>query len=385
MARVAFVLPDLRGGGAERVTLTLVNDLAARGYQVDLVLMQKSGQLLDDVSPSVNIVDLKARRTRNVIRPLMRYLRRRRPDAIQISLWPLTVVGIIAARLSGLRTRLIVSDHMTLSQQYGRQRLVMILLRVTTRIVYPFADARVCVSHGSARDLANLSGLPQSKFAVIYNPVEERRASSPACDRSRDWQTSGARILAVGTLKHQKNHELLIKSLSRLPKELDASLVIAGDGELRTELERQVRALGLERRVTFAGYVEHIGDYYRAADLFVLSSDYEGFALVVVEALHAGLRIVSTDCPDGPSEILEKGRYGILVPVGDVLRMTDAIELALQSPPEPERQKRRARDFSTRTASDQYLRLMLRSERSGAGTCDGDETVSERQLEQAAD
>ena len=150
MAHVAFVLPDLRGGGAERVALTLVNDLAARGHRLDLVLMQKSGQLLDEVSPDVNIFDLKASRTRNVVRPLVRYLRAQRPDAIKVSLWPLTVVGIIAAHLSGLRTRVVVSDHVTLSKQYGRQPLTFALLKLTTRIFYPVADAKVCVSKGSA-------------------------------------------------------------------------------------------------------------------------------------------------------------------------------------------------------------------------------------------
>ncbi|MBV8908751.1 MAG: glycosyltransferase, partial [Sphingomonas sp.] len=283
-------------------------------------------------------------------------LRERRPDALQVSLWPLTVAGIIAARLSRVPVRVVVSDHISLSCQFAGERLRLALLKLTTRFFYPWADARICVSQGSARDLARLSGIPEKAITTVYNPVPAPASTTGLSDA---WGTAKACFLAVGTLKDQKNHALLIDAFARVTERLDAKLIIVGDGPLKSALQRRIDELGLHHRVKLAGHVPDPSPYYASADVLVLSSDYEGFALVIVEALHHGLGIVSTDCPDGPAEILKNGEFGRLVTVGDVAALTDAMVDEFNNRRDPQEQRRRAADFSPDLAADAYLAALL--------------------------
>jgi glycosyltransferase involved in cell wall biosynthesis len=375
VARIAFLLPNLTPGGAERVGLTLAQSFVERGHEVDLLVAEKRGALVDQVPAGVRLIDLDAKRIRDVPARLIRYLRERRPDAFQVSLWPLTVAGIIAARLSRVPVRLVVSDHISLSRQFGSETLKLALLKLTTRIFYPLADARVCVSQGSARDLARVSGMPQRTIATIYNPVPAPVAANALPEQS--WGGAQARFLSVGTLKEQKNHALLIDAFARVVKELNAKLIIVGDGPLKAMLQRRVDELGLHDQVELAGHVADPAPYYASADIFVLPSDYEGFALVIVEALHHGLGIVSTDCPDGPAEILSNGEFGRLVPVGDATALADAMVAEFKERRDPERQRRRAADFSPGKAADAYLAALLGE--------DGDEAISQSQAKESAD
>lgn len=375
MARIAFLLPNLTPGGAERVGLTLAQSFVERGHEVDLLVAEKRGALVDQVPAGVRLVDLDAKRIRDVPARLIRYLRERRPDAFQVSLWPLTVAAIIAARLSRVPVRLVVSDHISLSRQFGSETLKLALLKLTTRIFYPLADARVCVSQGSARDLARVSGMPQRTISTIYNPVPAPVAANALPEQS--WRGAQARFLSVGTLKKQKNHALLIDAFARVVKELNAKLIIVGDGPLKGMLERRVDELGLHGQVELTGHVADPAPYYASADTFVLPSDYEGFALVIVEALHHGLGIVSTDCPDGPAEILRDGEFGRLVPVGDAAALADAMVAEFKERRNPERQRRRAADFSPGKAADAYLVALLGEH--------GDESISHSQAKESAD
>jgi len=357
VARIAFLLPNLTPGGAERVGLTLAQSFVERGHEVDLLVAEKRGTLIDQVPPGVRLVDLDAKRIRDVPFQLSRYLRERRPDALQVSLWPLTVAGIIGAWRSRVPIRVIVSDHISLSRQFGSEKLRLALLKLTTRFFYPWADARICVSQGSARDLARLSGMPEQAITTVYNPVPAPAGGTASSDSI--WPAAKARFLAVGTLKDQKNHALLIRAFARLDPVLDAALVILGEGPQRERLEQLVRDLGVTDQVKLAGFSDDLWSFYSAANLFVLSSDFEGFGNVLVEALAAGLPAVSTDCDFGPSEILEGGIYGTLVPCGSEDLLARAMADALDRPRHPELLKSRARAFAEETAVDSYLNLLL--------------------------
>jgi glycosyltransferase involved in cell wall biosynthesis len=359
MARIAFLVPNLGGGGMERVALTLVGGFAERGHEVDLVVMEKRGELLGEVPDGVNVIELKVSRIRSVLRPLIRYLRERRPDAIQISMWPLTVIDILAARLLRVPMRVVVSDHSSLSQQYRSNRLTVAWIRSTIRLFYPLADARIGVSRGTAQNLAKLSGLPEEQFTIIYNPVPAPAEQLPRTDVEARWGSAKARIISVGTLKNQKNHALLIKAFADFARAHDAKLLILGEGELRPELQRLIDDLGLVDRAELVGFVVDTAPYYASADLFVLSSDYEGFALVLVEALHAGLKIVSTDCPDGPAEILDYGKFGRLVRVGDRAGLAAAMAGELADARDSQAQRSRAADFADDAAVEAYLQVLL--------------------------
>lgn len=362
MSRIAFVLPNMAGGGAERVALTLIDSFIERGHAIDLVLMEAKGDLMEVVPAGVRIVDLKARRTRHALRPLVRYLRETRPDAVQVSMWPLTVVALLARAFSRVQMRMVVSDHISLSQQYGESAGALAAIKATTRLAYPLADARVCVSEGSAKDLARLSGMPSERISVVYNPIPAPSSVQPSLETAEAdslWGNASPRILTVGSMKAQKNQALLIEAFARLNSHPDARLMILGEGDLRPSLERKAKASGVAGRVIFPGFRVDSWPYYATADLFVLSSDYEGFGNVLVEAMHAGLPIVSTDCPDGPGEILGGGKFGTLVPVGDAEALSSAMSEALRVPGDPEKQKARALDFTPDIAAERYLALLF--------------------------
>ena len=338
------------------MALTLTGAFAERGHEVDLLVMQKQGELIDLVPAGVRLVDLGAGRTRNVLRPLIRYLRERRPDALQVSMWPLTVIGIIAARLSRVRVRVVVSDHSSLSHHYPRSKHAAI--RATTRLFYPWANGRTAVSDGAADDLANLSGLPRPSFEVIPNPIDFPATLERRPDVEALWGGCAKRILTVGNLKPEKNHALLIGAFARLPRALDARLMICGDGQLRQELEARAEKDGIADRVIFAGYAADPWPYYASADLFALSSQQESFGNVLVEALYAGLPIVSTDTL-GARQVLEDGKWGKIVPQGDAATLAEALAAMIKTRPDANALRRRAVALSGEAAVACYENLLL--------------------------
>ncbi|WP_375272194.1 glycosyltransferase [Sphingomonas sp.] len=359
-SRVAFVLPTMTGGGVERIRLVLMQGFLDRGYEVDLVVAQEDGALIELVPPGVKIVRLRQRRFRDVIGPLRRYMRDRRPDVCIVSLWPLTALAVLAR--VGLRgaPRLILSDHNILTLQY--RGAAARVLRLSLRATYRWADALIGVSRDVARDVARLASIKDDRVKVIHNPVPAHvRSDAPPRDPADLWGAgSGKRILTVGTLKSVKNHALLIDAFAQYRRQGDGTLAILGDGALRGELEQQVRALGLIGHVLLPGFDPEPHDWYASADLFVLSSKHEGFGNVLVEALHFGLPIVATRCRGGPEEILDGGRFGTLVPVGDAAAMAVAMRAALAAPRLIERQRARATDFSVEHTLNVYEVLVRR-------------------------
>jgi glycosyltransferase involved in cell wall biosynthesis len=353
---VAFLLPDLGGGGAERLTIDLMAGFVARGARVDLVLQHAGGEFFGLVPAGVRVVDLQAPKIRHALRPLRNYLRDERPDALLAAMWPLTVIALLAA--AGLPARVVVSDHCALVQQYTGQAATLAVMRATIRAAYRFADGIVGVSDGVADEISSIAALPRARVTTIYNPVPPPLTSGAAPDAL--WNgLPGKRILSVGRFKAQKNHALLIAAFARLAEQENAVLAIVGTGELREQLAAQAAALGIADRVLLPGFCATPGDWYASADLFALSSNYEGLPLVLIEALHLGLPIVSTNCPYGPDEIIEHGRWGTLVPVGDAVALADAMIAALRAPADPSAQRARAAEFLVARAVDGYAALML--------------------------
>lgn len=357
--RLAFLLPNMRGGGAERVALRLIQDFVAQGYAIDLLLMEVEGQLLPLLPPSVRVIDLHAPRIRDVMMPLVRYLRAERPQGIQVLMWPLTVVGVLAHRLARSRARLVLSDHTTLSRQYAHlSPLRARLMRWSIARTYPYADARVIVSRDAAHDLAALSGIDPASIDVIYNPIAPPRIEPEAVKAvDAEWPAGAARILTVGSLNAAKNHHLLIDAFARLCEHRPATLVILGEGPLRNALTAHAQAAGVADKVRMPGFVVNPAAYYATADLFVLSSDFEGFGNVLVEAMYAGLNIVSTDCESGPREILAGGQFGSLVPCGQLDDLAGSM-LALLDNPADSALRQRAEEISGQGSCDRYLKLM---------------------------
>lgn len=355
--RVALFLPDMSGGGAERVVLAEARELVRRGFEVDLVLALGGGALIDLLPPGVRLIEFKARRLAASLLPLIRYLRREKPKALHATMWPSTVIAIAAHRLAGSKARLIVSDQVTLSQQItgGRQ---LAWLKRTTRLLYPLADVRVQCSAVAADDLAQLADLRRDSIEVITNPVEPPATIATRPDIEKLWaMPRGERILTVGTLKKQKNHENLLRAFARLDRP-QAKLMILGEGPFRPRLQQLAVELGISDHLLMPGFALDQWPFLASADLFVLSSDYEGFPLVLAEAMATGLRVVSTDCPSGPAELLENGKFGRLVPCRDHEALGRAIDQALDDAPQPDRQKAQAMKMAGPAQIARYVELL---------------------------
>ena len=361
LRRIAILLPNLRGGGAERLHIHLTKEFIARGYSVDFVLMQVHGELLGSRPVGSQVVDLNAPRVRHALLPFVRYLKKEKPDAIIVAMWPLTIIGVLAHRIAGCPGKLLLSDHNYLpSTPYGKG-VSGLIMKITMQLFYPFADAIVAVSQGVKETVAHLSGMDLEKIDVIYNPIRLEHNPQSKVDASIEkwWRQAELKLIAIGSLKAQKDFDTLIRSFAKVRNVKDVKLLILGEGPERQALEKLVVELGLKDSIMLAGFKSDPYPYLEVADLFVLSSRYEGFGNVIVEALACGTPVIATDCKAGPSEILDGGKYGVLVPVGDPEALSKAIIDGTCNAPDQQILTNRAKMFSVERAAENYLKLLI--------------------------
>ncbi|WP_427162756.1 glycosyltransferase [Aliinostoc sp. HNIBRCY26] len=358
---VAIFLRTLVGGGAERVMVNLANTLTEQNFKVDLVLSHVAGPYLSQVSPKVQIVDLKAPKLPLSLPKLVGYLRQKQPLNLLSALHYPCEVAIWAKYLSGVSTQVIVSERNTLSQEakYSPE-ITARLTPLAARLFYPFADKVVAISQGVADDLSQITKIPHERIQVIYNPVITqdilRKAQEPI---THPWFQPGQLpvVLSVGRLMQQKDFPTLIRAFARVLKVRPARLVILGSGRERSHLDQLVRELGLQDHVAMLGFQKNPYTYMAKASVFALSSAWEGFGNVLVEAMALGTPVVSTDCPSGPAEILNHGKYGLLVPVGDDAAMAEAIVKALAGNC-PTVDTQWLEQFTSHTAMNKYIKLL---------------------------
>jgi glycosyltransferase involved in cell wall biosynthesis len=326
---IAIHLLNLNGGGAEKVMLNLADNFIENGYRVDLVLSALEGQYLNQIPEGVNLINLESPRTRQSITKLAAYLKRESPEALMAALHYPCEVALIAKRLSGVSTRIVVSEHNNLSKEVQEMPELGIRLKpVAARIFYPWADGIVAVSQGVAKDLAKLAHLPLERIQVIYNPVLIPKIFEQAKESvNHPWFSPGEPpvILGVGRLQIQKDFPTLIRAFAEVKKQKMSRLVILGSGPEKPHLENLIEELGIQEDVDLLGFVENPYSYMENAQVFVLSSIWEGLGNVLIEAMALGTPVVSSDCESGPAEILDDGKYGHLVNVGDSQAMADSI------------------------------------------------------------
>jgi glycosyltransferase involved in cell wall biosynthesis len=360
--RVALLTSSMEGGGAQRAVLKLAAGLAERGAQVDLVLRRAEGPYLAQLPDSVRVVDLHARRMLAGVPALTGYLRRERPVVMLSALDYVNVVALWVRRGARVPVRLVVSERNNLSAAV--QHTTRWRTRLMPRLIhgcYPWADGIVAVSHGVADDLAATAALPRERIDVIYNPVVTAEVASmreqPA---DHSWLTDGGPpvVLGVGRFVPQKDFATLVRAFAEVRSRRPARLLIIGDGPGRPELERLVRDLGVGTDVDLPGFRPNPYAYMSRADVFVLSSRWEGLPGALIEALFCGVRVIATDCPSGPREVLSGGRHGQLVDVGDVRTMAEAIDRALARQV-PVAEATSWRPFEQRHVVDQYIAALF--------------------------
>lgn len=359
--RIAIFLPTLGGGGAERVAITLAESFAGRGYPTDLVLSIATGPLLANVPASVRVVDLRSQRLWTSLLPLIRYRWRNRP-AVVLSLMPLAnALNVISAGLAPRRCRTVLSEHTSRSIAMDRDmsNAGPRLLYSVCRWAYPKADAIIAVSSGVAERLR--AQLPRAAGAVIavHNPVPPPEAERKGKEAKHPWlgDPDTPCLVAMGRLEAEKDPVTMLLVLDALREDRPVRLLWLGDGSMRGSMEQRRTDLGLDDNVEFLGFREDRLAFLSQADAFLMTSRCEGFGNVIVEALGLGVPVVSTDCP-GPAEILDEGRYGELVAVGDVHALAAAVLEVLDHPPDAERLRARSRDFDVETVADRYLEVL---------------------------
>lgn len=362
VGRIALFLPSLGGGGAERAAVNLAAGLVAEGAEVDMVLARAGGVYRQALPDRVRVVDLGAGRVLAAVRPLIRYLRDVCPRVMLSSQNHANVAALWARRLAGVGTRLVISEHTNLSRSAKEAvRVGDRLMPFFVKRFYPWSDAIVAVSQGVADGLSALTGLGPERIRVIYNPVVSPRLAEAALEvPDHPWLTDGTVpvIVAAGRLAREKDFATLIEAFARVRARREAKLIILGEGEERAALEGLVVRRGLAGQVDMPGFVSNPPAYMARAAVFALSSRWEGLANVVIEALACGVPVVSTDCPSGPAEILERGEYGELVPVGDPAALARGILGALDAPRAPDRLRERARRFAVDRITREYLRVL---------------------------
>jgi glycosyltransferase involved in cell wall biosynthesis len=364
---IAIFTRDLAAGGVARVIVNLANGFARLTLPVDVVLARARGPHLAELDPKVRVVDLGAGRTITSLPNLMRYLRNRKPVALLACEETSNVTALLANRLTGSLARVVISIHNQVSVRARhapsmRMRTVPYLARA----FYWWADAVVAVSQGVADDLAAITGLRRDRIEVIYNPIalstirDMAQLPLEASGFDPSWFDPGQApvIVSAGRLDTQKDYPTLIRAFDTLRRRRHVRLLILGEGPERAALTALIGELGREDDVALPGFVANPYPHIARAAVFALSSAWEGFGYVLVEALALGIPVVATDCPSGPAEILAGGRYGQLVPVGDVGSLARAIEAALDRPGADAESLERASAFTTERIVPQYLHML---------------------------
>lgn len=359
--RVALFLPSLVGGGAERVFVELANQFAAEGLVVDFALAHADGPFLGEVNRGVRIVDLKSSGVARSLPGLAHYLRRERPGALLSALEHANIVALAARCLALTGTRSVVSTRgVPTMLGHEAQASAPWVLRAA-RVAYRFAHAIIANSHGVADDMARHLHLARKRIDVIYNPLDlvkiEAMASAP---QQHAFCAPGAPplILSVGRFSPLKDFSTLVRAFARLRAQRDCRLVILGDGPEKAGIEELVATLGVTRDVDLPGFDSNPYAWMSRAAVFVSSSLSEGCPNALMQALACGTPVVSTDAVGGSAEILERGKWGRVVPVGDPAAMSAALAATLDDREHPD-VRARARDFALSRVARDYLSILL--------------------------
>jgi glycosyltransferase involved in cell wall biosynthesis len=358
----AIYMHDLSPGGVERQCLVLTRELQARGVDIVLVVHQMRGELLPMLPEGVRVVNLDSARTLQDVWRLRRFLLDEHPDVFMANVDHNNIAAALANALAGSATKLVICQHNPLTAGFHatvnwKHRVVPLFYRALASRI----DHAVAVSDGIAAELMS-AGFPRSKVSTIFNAVIgddfEDRASVPVL---HPWLATKDRpvFVSAGRLVEMKDQRTLLRAFAIHVRKRASRLMLLGAGPMLGALRELAGSLGIAEHVAFEGFVPNPLPYMRAADAFVLSSRSEGFGNVLVEAMGCGTPVISTDCPHGPSDILARGEYGILVPPRDPEALAPAFGRILDDRARWPRERllARAGAFSYAACADEYARL----------------------------
>lgn len=348
------------------MTIILANRLFALGHSVTFLVRYNWGEARELLDRQIPVIDMKLpengkiEKNRKNLMILRKLLKNANYDAVLCVTIEMSQVAAVASCLTpGRKTPLISVIHNTVSAEKHS-------FDVVRRVLYPILDRQmnqvIAVSRDVAADYVRISRSNPQKVHTVYNPVisdkifelAQEKVDHPWLTPERNFRT----LILAGRLARQKNHELMFRALKILRKDGDYRLILLGIGEREMELKQVSSQMGLDDVIDFHGYEKNPYAYYAACDGVVLSSDYEGLPTVLIEAIGCGSRVISTDCPSGPREILGENEYGVLVPVKDADALAEGIKKALLVLPDKEKLKRRSLDFDIDSSAEGYLSVI---------------------------
>ncbi|MDB9872655.1 glycosyltransferase [Alphaproteobacteria bacterium] len=356
---VTFILGSLGIGGVERVTIAIANYLVSQGKCVHLVVLTNQDMSIkSEIEKGVNIRIFNSKRVSASLLQLKRYIVKNNPDCIFSAMEYVNIVCGFACILSRYSGRLILSERIDIVENHKQKfnsRLKICSYLVP--FIYKRANKLHFISKGVSESFFNYYGNLGNPHVIIHNPISAFTLLDIKKQRFKNKKSNVVRILAIGRLVKQKNFSTLIKSIAKLKNTLKMDLTIVGDGVEKDKLKLLVKSLEIDGMVKFVGFQTNVLQYYLSAEIFVMSSIWEGFGNVIVEALAAGCKVVSTDCPSGPAEILENGRWGELCEINNVDSLAEAIYKCHNS--SYEAGSVRALNFSIEKIGKEYERLLF--------------------------
>lgn len=365
--KILFFIYQMGAGGAARTLLNILNHIDRENFEPILVTLNFEGSYEKFLKQDIKFIKLSTNRLRKSIWPLAKIIRQERPDLIFSTIPVYNTVATLARMLSFTRTKGIVREAAYLGGDWKTKvklRLFGLLYRTSERVI--------ALSEGVKQNLINRYGIAERKITVIYNPIDLKQieyqiqSGKLPSEHELIFQRAEKTIVTAGRLVPEKDQATLLKAFANVRKQIDAQLIILGEGELKKTLVKQADTLNIADKVHFAGFVNNPYIYFKRADLFVLSSLNEGFGHVLVEALAAKVPVLSTACKPGALEVLANGEYGTLVPLRDAHQMSEKMyDLLMLSDDAKEaittKGYERAKMFSVEKIVRQYEQVFLQT------------------------
>lgn len=359
--RIALLVPTLEIGGVERVFANLANGLHQFGAEVDLVAGRTGGDMGMVLEKDIHVFDLESDHMMRSVPRVAKYLRAREPEAIIAAMTHCSAAAVMARAIARRKTKIVATEHNTMSKVVANTSgFKYRLMPLWSRWALNSADSIVAVSRGVADDLSAQTGIRRKRFSIIYNPViTDAIHTAATASVEHPWFQPGEPpvILAVGRLDKQKDFPMLVRAFRLVREHCRSRLMILGEGPDRNRIQRAVSDVGLTADVALPGFEHNPYRFMSRAAAFAFSSQWEGFGMVLVEALALGVPVVSTDCTYGPAEILCDGKFGTLVPVGDHEAMARALLKALVYP-EQQDSSAHVQQFTVRNVASNYMAII---------------------------
>lgn len=360
---LAIVVSFSGNGGVEKMMINLINEFTKyENLSIDLLLIKDKSKYLQNISEKVNIIKLRSKHSSTSFIPILLYLKKNTPDAVLVAKERAGRAVILAKLLSRNNSRIVLRLGTNLARaMQGKHALARFIRYKLTRFFYRHFSAIVAVSDGVRQDTHTVSNVPLENIHVIRNPVITPQLLQQSTHTpNHPWLTRKTLpvIMGAGRLTQQKGFDTLIQAFALINKQIKSRLIILGDGDPKKELIELATTLGVQDLVDFPGFTNNPYSYLSHADLFILSSRWEGSPNALTEAMALGTQIVSTDCPSGPSELLQNGKIAPLVPVDDPATLANAAIQVLNNPIDPQKIKDAVSSYTPARAAEEYLKLL---------------------------